>query len=152
MIRDLTDGYFPSELQSRYPEGVPLAVSDQRDMFYTHKSTANYFPGSGKTLGGDRGPSRLIPAGSELRAVPTGLKETSALPGEKVSVDQFLTKLPASVVKGGRVLSIRSDIRDRLVSDVKVTAAVHDDAVSFNAIFFLWAEFGQWNEYAASGN
>ena len=27
-IRDLMDGYFPSELQTRYPDGVPIAVSE----------------------------------------------------------------------------------------------------------------------------
>ena len=32
VIRDLTEGYFPSELQSRFPEGVSLAVTDQRDV------------------------------------------------------------------------------------------------------------------------
>ncbi len=26
LVRDLVDGYFPSELQERYPEGIPLAV------------------------------------------------------------------------------------------------------------------------------
>ena len=28
-VRDLMDGYFPSELQSRYPDGVPIAVRNQ---------------------------------------------------------------------------------------------------------------------------
>lgn len=27
LVRDLLDGYFPSELQERYPNGIPLAVS-----------------------------------------------------------------------------------------------------------------------------
>lgn len=26
-LRDILDGYFPSELQSRYPDGVPFQVS-----------------------------------------------------------------------------------------------------------------------------
>ena len=26
IVRDILDGYFPSELQRRYPEGVPLKV------------------------------------------------------------------------------------------------------------------------------
>ena len=28
-ICDLTDGYFPSELQHRFPDGVPFAVSEE---------------------------------------------------------------------------------------------------------------------------
>jgi len=28
MVRDILDGYFPSELQDRYPEGIPLKVLD----------------------------------------------------------------------------------------------------------------------------
>lgn len=121
VIRDLTDGYFPSELQSRYPEGVPLAVNDQRDVFFHQKSLSSHFPGSGHLLGGEKGPSRLMPSGAKLRATPacpSGLKEVSELPGEKLSMEQFLSKLPQSVVRGGRVLEIRTGIRDVLVSEV----------------------------------
>ena len=32
-IKDLMDGYFPSELQERYPDGVPFNVSELRDIF-----------------------------------------------------------------------------------------------------------------------
>lgn len=86
---------------------------------------ARYFPGSGHTLGGDKGPSRLVPAGSVLRAspVPKGLTETSDLVGDKVSMDKFLSSLPSCVLRGGRVLSIRDDIRDRLISDSQVCKA-----------------------------
>ena len=31
---DIMDGYFPSELQSRYPDGVPFDVIDKRDVFF----------------------------------------------------------------------------------------------------------------------
>lgn len=30
-LQDLMDGYFPSELQDRYPDGVPFQVSIHRD-------------------------------------------------------------------------------------------------------------------------
>ena len=117
VIKDLTDGYFPSELQQRYPEGVPLEVNDQRDVLYNIKNqVSSEFPGSGHLLGGDKGPSRLLPSGS-LRASPQPreLRETSELLGQRqLSLDQFLNKLPQSVVRSGRVLNIRSDIRDTL--------------------------------------
>ncbi len=28
------DGYFPSELQSRYPDGVPFDIIDKRDVYF----------------------------------------------------------------------------------------------------------------------
>lgn len=30
LLRDLQDGYFPHELQTRFPDGVPFAVTDKR--------------------------------------------------------------------------------------------------------------------------
>ena len=32
-ITDLQDGYFPSELKDRYPEGIPFKVSQQTPFF-----------------------------------------------------------------------------------------------------------------------
>ena len=117
VIQDLADGYFPSELQHRHPGGVPLMVHDHRDVIFKQKQLSD-FPGSGHLLGGDKGPSRLLPAGSELRSSPKprGLRETSTLIGHKpLSMEQFLSKLPQSVIKSGRVLDIRGEIRDTLV-------------------------------------
>lgn len=118
VIRDLTDGYFPSELQHRYPEGVPLHINDQREVLFKQKLIYGEFPGSGHLLGGDNGPSRLLPTGSVLRGSPPksqALKETSELIGQRqLSLDQFLGKLPQSVVRSGRVLDIRAGVRDTL--------------------------------------
>ena len=117
VIKDLTDGYFPSELQGSYPDGVPLQISDQREVHFKQRPVLGDFPGSGHQLGGDKGPSRLLPAGSQLRTSPKprALRETSQLVGQRqVSLDQFLARLPQSVVKGGRVLDIRAGIRDTL--------------------------------------
>lgn len=123
VIRDLTDGYFPSELQHQYPDGVPLEITDQRDVTLKQKLLLGGFPGSGNQLGGDKGPSRLLPAGSQLQSSPKPralkgtpeLRETSKLMGQKpLSLDQFLAKLPQSVVKSGRVLEIRAGIGNML--------------------------------------
>lgn len=35
LIQDLVDGFFPSELEARYPDGVPFTVHDLRDRLYT---------------------------------------------------------------------------------------------------------------------
>lgn len=150
VVRDLMDGYFPSELKSRYPDGVPLQCTDHRVIVFHQKSVSSYFPGSGHMLGGDKGPSRLLPngvaestshslellemtglkevsacneammsmeSGSKMTHLSEGqgkLRETSELPGKKLSMEQFLSKLPQSVVKSGRVLDIRSSIKNTL--------------------------------------
>jgi len=44
-IDDIADGYFPSELQSRYPEGVVFDLHDHHTQPYRRK-----FPGIGKSL------------------------------------------------------------------------------------------------------
>ena len=111
VIRDLTEGYFPSELQHRHPKGVPIAITDRRSTWFQTREN-EYFPGTGQALGGFKGPSRLLPAGKELRKPPEGIKVTSELPGHKMSMEQFISKLPRSVIKQGRVLEIRSGIRD----------------------------------------
>ena len=112
------DGYYPSELQSRYPEGVPFWLTDSRDITFKPREYANIFPGSGRQLGGERGPSKLLPSGAQLRQNGRGNgaaeKETSLLPGPKVSVENFLSRLPASVVKGGRVLDVRAGVAEVL--------------------------------------
>ncbi|KAG8036424.1 hypothetical protein G9C98_003746 [Cotesia typhae] len=57
-LRDIFDGYFPSELQCDYPNGVPFKVEDYRTKHY-FGSGANY-PGSGYQLGNISTTSRKI--------------------------------------------------------------------------------------------
>ncbi|XP_030850637.1 UBX domain-containing protein 11-like [Strongylocentrotus purpuratus] len=62
-MQDLTGGYFPTELQSRYPDGVPIKVDDQRDVAFKDQSNREFFPGTGLAVGGcNDGPSRLVPS------------------------------------------------------------------------------------------
>lgn len=35
LLTDLADGYFPTELQPLYPDGVPIDCIDQRDRLYS---------------------------------------------------------------------------------------------------------------------
>lgn len=93
---DLMDGYFPSELQARFPDGIPLQVSvhfvsdvgsgsaeylpqvtDHRDVVFRERQYADLFPGAGHQLGGWQGPSKLVPSSIQLRA----REETYELPG-----------------------------------------------------------------------
>ncbi|KAI4498291.1 hypothetical protein M0802_006777 [Mischocyttarus mexicanus] len=48
-IRDILDGYFPSELQESYPNGVPFKVENHREEVYAND--VNIFPGHGYRLG-----------------------------------------------------------------------------------------------------
>lgn len=34
LVKDILDGYFPSELQGRFPEGVPFKVTSNFDLLY----------------------------------------------------------------------------------------------------------------------
>ena len=58
-IKDIQDGYFPGELQVRYPDGIPFELFDLRDTVYEGRETP-MFPGTGMTLGGAAKPSRLV--------------------------------------------------------------------------------------------
>ncbi|XP_064628531.1 UBX domain-containing protein 11-like [Lineus longissimus] len=122
-LRDIMDGYFPSELQARYPDGVPFLVTDKRTVVFRDKRS-DVFKGAAQTLGGDTKPSRLLPSNLEPSPKPAdvssrlGQEETSELPGPKLTVDQFLKKLPSSVIREGKVIDIRGSLSDKLKGDM----------------------------------
>ncbi|KAG8010196.1 UBX domain-containing protein 11 [Nibea albiflora] len=87
-MQDLMDGYFPSELQERFPDGVPFEVHDRREEEFISRLTWNKFPGEGQAVRGQRDES-----------------------GKKQSMDRFWSRLPKSVVKAGRVIDVRDSLR-----------------------------------------
>ncbi|MBN3291294.1 UBX11 protein, partial [Polypterus senegalus] len=97
-MQDLMDGYFPSELQRRFPDGVPIKMNDQRDVEFQQNNRWIEFPGIGHTIGNKTDPV---------------LKE-SAIPGPKLSMEQFLKKLPKTVIKEGKVIDIRGSVQQNL--------------------------------------
>ncbi|KAM8869538.1 UBX domain-containing protein 11 isoform 2-T2 [Spinachia spinachia] len=99
-MNDLMDGYFPSELQERFPDGVPFEVHDRRDQEFISRAPWNKFPGEGKATRGEKDESSN---GVSLE-----------LPGKEWSTDRFLRKLPKVVVKAGRVIDIRDSLRASL--------------------------------------
>ncbi|CAM2104803.1 UBX domain-containing protein 11 isoform X1 [Caretta caretta] len=98
-LQDIMDGYFPSELQTRYPDGVPFQVTDRRDVFFRERQLPENFPGQGQVVG-------------HLKS--TEVKETSEIPGPKLSPEQFLNKLPKSLIREGQVIDIRGPIKETL--------------------------------------
>ncbi|XP_034410354.1 UBX domain-containing protein 11 [Cyclopterus lumpus] len=96
-MQDLMDGYFPSELQERFPDGVPFEVHDMRDQDFISRTPWSKFPGKGKAIRGQNDEASNA-VGSQL-------------PGRKLSTDQFLNRLPKVVVKAGCVIDIRDSVR-----------------------------------------
>ncbi|XP_031561474.1 UBX domain-containing protein 11-like [Actinia tenebrosa] len=97
-MQDIMDGYFPSELQSRYPDGVPFNIDDKRDVVYSDKRTELLFPGAGQSLTND---------GQDV-------KVTKEIPGPKHSMDNFLSRLPQSVIKGGKIIDVRAGVEETI--------------------------------------
>ncbi|XP_025899289.1 UBX domain-containing protein 11 [Nothoprocta perdicaria] len=98
-LQDIMDGYFPSELQPHYPNGIPLQVTDKRDVVFREKRLPGSFPGPGQVVGHSKS---------------NELEETTEIAGPKLSLEQFLNKLPKSLIRGGQVIDVRDSIRARL--------------------------------------
>ncbi|XP_043939879.1 UBX domain-containing protein 11 [Protopterus annectens] len=118
-IRDIMDGYFPSELQKMYPEGIPFQVTDNRNVVFSEKSLWNMFPGGGQTVDGQI--SNLEKDDSFM-----SITQTSEVPGPRISMEQFLNKLPKAVIRGGKVIDIRGAIKGSLQGE---TGSSGSDAV-----------------------
>ncbi|XP_061771850.1 UBX domain-containing protein 11 isoform X2 [Nerophis ophidion] len=89
-MQDLMEGYFPSELQSRYPDGVPFEVHDRRDEEFVPIRPWETFPGKGQTV--------------------CEKKEASSWGMKALGTNQFLKRLPTFVVKAGRVVDVRDSV------------------------------------------
>lgn len=98
-IQDLMDGYFPSELQERFPDGVPFEVHDYRDEDFIPRPQRQSFPGYGQAIRGNDEEKQHLP---------------HPVSGRKLSVDQFLNRLPQVVAKAGQVISIRESSPEAL--------------------------------------
>ncbi|NXU29233.1 UBX11 protein, partial [Thalassarche chlororhynchos] len=92
-LQDIMDGYFPSELQMRYPDGIPLRVTDRRDVVFRERHLPGSFPGHGQVVGHSKS--------SEVQ-------ETTEIPGPKVSLEQFLNK---PLKHRGEAIGVRGSAR-----------------------------------------
>jgi len=119
-LKDLHDGYFPSELQDRYPDGIPFKAHDFRLETYTAAAAGAgrpAFPGVGHQVGGEAKPSILIP--TAVQPKPSNVRTVAdvrdgAAPAQQ-SAAALLNRLPASVVRNGKLIDIRGDLAGQLV-------------------------------------
>ncbi|XP_053433030.1 UBX domain-containing protein 11 isoform X2 [Nycticebus coucang] len=113
-LRDILDGFFPSELQRLYPDGVPFKVSDLRNQVYLEDGL-DPFPGEGRVVGRQR--------------MHKSLDSVVEHPGSKMTIEKFLNSLPKCVIRQGEVIDIRGPIRDTLQNCCPLPAPVQEIVV-----------------------
>ncbi|XP_008584359.1 PREDICTED: UBX domain-containing protein 11 isoform X2 [Galeopterus variegatus] len=118
-LRDILDGFFPSELQRLYPDGVPFKVSDLRNQVYLEDGL-DPFLGEGRVVGRHR-----------LRKASDGVKEH---PGSGMTAEKFLNRLPKVVIRHGEVIDIRGPIRDTLQSCCPLPVRIQEIVVETPAL------------------
>ncbi|XP_012578238.1 PREDICTED: UBX domain-containing protein 11 isoform X2 [Condylura cristata] len=116
-LRDIFDGFFPSELQRLYPDGVPFKVSDLRNQVYPENGQ-DLFPGEGRTVG------RTIRKASDKMEHP----------GSGMTAEKFLNRLPKIVIREGKVVDIRGPIRDTLQNCCPLPARIQEIVVETPAL------------------
>lgn len=172
---DIMDGYFPSELQTAFPDGVAFRLVDKRHVHFQPASLNSVFHSKGYRLGSAAGSAR---ASSESRTMsqPPGSTPTSTRnvetqlsgtyyfcprpqtpfnscpfsllfdsPDTAMSMEQFLSKLPSSVVKNGNLIPVRQDLSNLLTQPDQPSRAQQEPQqnaiVDSPALQFLKARF-----------
>nr|XP_025712927.1 UBX domain-containing protein 11 isoform X4 [Callorhinus ursinus] len=117
-LRDILDGFFPSELQRLYPDGVPFKVSDLRYRVYPENGL-DPFPGEGRVVGRQRIHKPL---------------DRMERPGSRMTAEKFLNRLPKFVIRKGEVIDIRGPIRDTLQNCCPLPARIQEIVVETPAL------------------
>jgi hypothetical protein len=117
---DICDGYFPSELQSAFPDGVALRLIDKRHIHFQPTTPNSVFHSKGYRLGSATATTTAIAepeAADESNTQPaTATKnvQTQLSDSPPMTIDQFLAKLPSSVIKNGNLIPVRQDLSNLL--------------------------------------
>ncbi|XP_024622550.1 UBX domain-containing protein 11 isoform X2 [Neophocaena asiaeorientalis asiaeorientalis] len=117
-LRDILDGFFPSELQRLYPDGVPFKVSDLRNQVYPENGL-DPFPGEGRVVGWQR-----------IRKPLDRMEH----PGSRMIAEKFLNRLPKLVIRQGEVIDIRGPIRDTLKNCCPLRVQIQEIVVETPAL------------------
>lgn len=108
---DIMDGYFPSELEARYPDGVVFNLVDKRDVFYIQEKPNSVFKSKGYRLGS----ARLHSArNAKTKSDENQNIKTESSLKSTVTLEQFLNKLPNTIIKNGKVIDIKNDLKQQL--------------------------------------
>ncbi|KAM9783311.1 UBX domain-containing protein 11 [Neosynchiropus ocellatus] len=107
---DIMEGYFPSELQEQFPDGVPFEVYDHRDEEFSLDQLWLRFPGDGQTILGERFESTK-PACCHLL-------------GRKPKRSRSL--LPRVMIRAGELFEIRDSVTANLLG---VSGACSDSPI-----------------------
>ncbi|XP_051027530.1 UBX domain-containing protein 11 [Acomys russatus] len=118
-LRDILDGFFPSELQRLYPDGVPFKVSDLRNQVFPEDGLGP-FPGEGRVVGRQK-----------IRKVTDRVEDAS---GSRMTAEKFLNRLPKCVIRQGEVIDIRGPIRDTLQNCCPMPARIQEIVVETPAL------------------
>ncbi|XP_072573055.1 UBX domain-containing protein 11 isoform X2 [Paramormyrops kingsleyae] len=116
IIMDLMDGYFPSEMQERFPDGVTFQVTDRREVVFKEKPKWTGFPGTGYSVGGATAATGGSIGQEPERAKLHTLCHMAGGPPADGSgqTERFLRRLPRKVVRAGKVIDIRDTVRSGL--------------------------------------
>lgn len=110
VIAELQEGYFPSELQIRYPKGIPLKVKDLREVKYVDPRMVAHFPGVGHTMS-EAAQELALLRGLDIKDLEGDEAKTHRPTStSSTSMDRFLKKLPSNVIRDGKILDIRGSI------------------------------------------
>lgn len=111
LVRDLMDGYFPFEFKADFPEGVQLVIKDKLSESCVQVRQSS-FDGVGYRLDSGRVVQPSAQKDPDTSADLAGLRALRARHGGVAPqhLQQFLQKLPQSVIVGGEVVSVRGGI------------------------------------------
>lgn len=101
ILVDILDGYFPFILQGDFPEGVPLVLLDMSHLEYLKGVPP--LP-SARRANANPPSNNNIVSWSEVQA---GGRDA----GAAVTKEKYLKQLPQTVIKDGRVIEVRNEIR-----------------------------------------
>ncbi|XP_060235325.1 UBX domain-containing protein 11 isoform X5 [Meriones unguiculatus] len=117
-LRDILDGFFPSELQRLYPDGVPFKVSDLRNQVFPEDGLGP-FPGEGRVVG---------------RKMRKAMDRVEDPTGSRMTAEKFLNRLPKCVIRQGEVIDIRGPIRDTLQNCCPLPGRIQETVVETPAL------------------
>ncbi|KAL6268552.1 hypothetical protein P5V15_001687 [Pogonomyrmex californicus] len=132
-IRDILDGYFPSELQQEYPDGVPFMIEDRRTELYVDDSSS--FPGQGYRLRKQSPVDNLLSTSSQKSnniyqksSRSSSLKDNSyenipllSLPNRRPQiVENRLRSRSASLSRGRLGVTMQSVLRSKALSTAEI--------------------------------